>query len=602
MSWLLVALAIVFVLDGLRMRRRIGALAVLTPSDEPVSPDHRFLAAPGVRLDEATRRAASHHARVQGLDVLEIVPGDLPMPQIMELVGLVDPATYRADRLAFGHAARQAMLVSAGVLDRARVASDPPLHPAAYAQLADTLKQHASTTTDLALATGLRSVPEDPGDRFGVLRVQFGRPTGGVLCAFPLLGTVLIAGLLSATPAGAAAFVIFHLQPLIALAGQAAHPRDWWVVPVRLPWELWIWLRTVTGRSRVGESNLFEELRATYDALLANGLEPFFEPRQDHCPLCGAGGLVKHVEAPDLFQFKPGRFMLTRCRACGHIFQNPRLSLKGLDFYYRDFYDGLGEKDAAMLFRLGAASYRARAQIVADVAAPARWLDVGTGHGHFCCVARGLLAGTRFDGLDISDAVEQGVRRGWLDCAIRGLFPALAAEMRSAYDVVSMSHYLEHTRDPEAELAAAAEVLLPGGLLMIEVPNPDYLFGRMLGSCWLPWFQPQHQHLLSASNLERLLAKNGFSVVRRDYGAHIPIDCIGFLYMALGHITPRPGMPWNERATTATRVVHASVWGLALPLLLVAYGLDHLLAPFMATPRRANAYRVLARKAPGPPS
>ena len=33
-------------------------------------------------------------------------------------------------------------------------------------------------------------------------------------------------------------------------------------------------------------------------------------------------------------------FTLEQCGDCGHVFQNPRLTPEGLEFYYRDFYDG----------------------------------------------------------------------------------------------------------------------------------------------------------------------------------------------------------------------------------------------------------------------
>ena len=35
--------------------------------------------------------------------------------------------------------------------------------------------------------------------------------------------------------------------------------------------------------------------------------------------------------------------------------------------------------------------------------------------------------------------------------------------------------------------------------------EPESPFGRLLGRWWIPWFQPQHQHLLSVANLEREL-------------------------------------------------------------------------------------------------
>src|SRR5205823_1793024 len=223
------------------------------------------------------------------------------------------------------------------------------------------------------------------------------------------------------------------------------------------------------------------ELRPVYDALLARGTEPFFEPRRDDCPLCHGKDLAKIGDFPDHYQRKPGRFVLSRCRGCGHVFQNPRLSIEGLSFYYRDFYDGLGEELTQTVFANEMTEYRARAQLVASFSTPRRWLDVGAGHGHFCCFARELLPETRFEGLDFSESIEHAVRRRWVDRGIRGLFPEVAPKLAAGgerYDVVSMSHYLEHTLDPAAEIDAAARVLAAGGLLFIEVPDPESRLGR----------------------------------------------------------------------------------------------------------------------------
>ena len=89
-------------------------------------------------------------------------------------------------------------------------------------------------------------------------------------------------------------------------------------------------------------SNPYEASRPYYQAELADGVERFLEPRRNTCPWCGSEDLSVRLRTGDLIQRKPGRFTLEQCGACGHIFQNPRLTPAGLDFYYRDFYDGLG--------------------------------------------------------------------------------------------------------------------------------------------------------------------------------------------------------------------------------------------------------------------
>jgi hypothetical protein len=67
-------------------------------------------------------------------------------------------------------------------------------------------------------------------------------------------------------------------------------------------------------------------------------------------------------------------------RLNGHIFQNPRLNADGLGFYYRDTYDGLGERSTDLGFRPAGRDYRRRARPLLGHARPKAWLDVGAGH------------------------------------------------------------------------------------------------------------------------------------------------------------------------------------------------------------------------------
>jgi ubiquinone/menaquinone biosynthesis C-methylase UbiE len=306
------------------------------------------------------------------------------------------------------------------------------------------------------------------------------------------------------------------------------------------------------------------------------------------------------VEVGDHYQRKPGKFVLSRCEACGHVFQNPRLSLEGLSFYYRDFYDGLGEELTQTVFSNEMKEYRARARLVANFAKPRRWLDVGAGHGHFCCLARDFLPDTRFEGLDLSESIDHAVKRRWVDRGIRGLFPEIApklAEGGESYDVVSMSHYLEHTLDPAAEIDAAARVLPNGGLLFIEVPDPESRLGKILGRAWLPWFQPQHLHFLTVKNIQRLLTERSFEPIVWHRGeAHQPAEFTYLTLFTLNRIALSSDVPWRPAAGFVQRGWRRVVWSAGLPLVAAAWVLDHALAPLFRREGWSNTYRVLARR------
>ncbi|WP_181809478.1 class I SAM-dependent methyltransferase [Streptomyces shenzhenensis] len=343
-----------------------------------------------------------------------------------------------------------------------------------------------------------------------------------------------------------------------------------------------------------------EALRSAYQRDLAEGTDRFFEPPRTTCPWCHSGRLTTRLRTTDLLQHKPGAFVLDRCDDCGHTFQNPRLNDTGLEFYYRDFYDGLGEQKMSGTFGGRTRMYQGRARsMVPHDPTPKNWLDVGTGHGHFCEAAREVLPGTAFDGLDFTDGVELAAREGRVERAYRGAFPDLAPELAARYDVVSMFHYLEHSTDPDRELRAAHEAVRPGGHLLIEVPDPESRYARLLGRWWLPWLQPQHLHFIPVANLRERLTGLGFTVVAEEHAeAHDPVDLLAAVWLALDHTAPHEDAPWLPHPPGALqKALRAALLLAGIPALIAGTLLDRFaVRPLSQRLRLANAYRIVARR------
>ncbi len=588
-------LALVWALDGLRMRKRASSLLVLEDSDEEVSPSHRFVTRAGVVLDEATQRAASAFARKNKLSVVDLVPRDLPARRAMFFLQLVDVALYRKDPMAVGTSAGEAMLVDTDVLERMRQAEGPQPDVLAMCELARRVKLYASMQTDFAVAPRLHAAPEDKPRNRELVRFHFSNFAPAIIL---VQSSLALAGPLLSPIAGSIALGTMHLQALLATVGTRLRPRGIFVYALlRTVLDILATLDPFAPPARDHVAALAEKLRPTYEKLLANGTTSFFEERRPDCPMCSGKNLRQKITVKDRLQQKPGRFTLEECRDCGHVFQNPRLSIDGLNFYYKDFYDGIGEDDLENIFRSSLTSYRDRARMVRAVVEPARWLDVGTGHGHFCMLAREEWPKTEFDGIDLSESIEDAERRRWIHHGYRGLFPDMASELAGKYDVVSMSHYLEHTREPRAEIEAAAKVVRPGGALLVEVPDPESRMGKLFGSWWLPWFQPQHQHFVSIGRLEKLMRESGFepAVVHRGE-AHQVVDFVLGVGLFMNMIAPPPNRPWRKRTGWLSAFRNYVLWLLAIPMLLVARLLDVVLAPLLRRARWSNTYRVVARR------
>lgn len=623
--------------NGIRLRRRLSGLVRLDASLPGLEDgDFAVLSAPGVYLGSEALAAAISHARSQDLEVLDLVPEDLPLDQALDLARVVDVATYRGNPLVPGRGALHALLVRRDVLARATPPEDDRPRPvpsrAALAGLTERLKLYAARSSDMVVVPGLQGVALEPFERLEIVRARLGKawPLG---FAIPVgRYSLLVAGLALSPGWGVAAVLAFCAEPYLALAGTALRPeepsRSKGARLARDPVEL---VRTaLSGRSPTAQGagsvgpavaagtpasagspgtpasagpaaaeDPIESRRADYEQLLANGTGEFFEAHRDTCPFCGSRRLTERLRVPDLVQCKPGEFVLDECGACGTIFQNPRLSMDGLAFYYRDFYDGLGAGEVQFLFSQAGPSYRGRVELVRrHLTPPTAWLDVGTGYGHFCLVASGLLPGTRFDGLDMGESIEEAERRRWISRAYRGLFPDLADSLQGKYDVVSMHHYLEHTRDPLAELDAAHRLLDPGRHLLIEVPDPECRFARLLGRHWVPWLQPQHQQFLSVTNLTAALEARGFSIVEVERGpAHQPIDLAGGLWRWANGLAGPPRLPWLEPPSLGRRARRMATLAAAAPFAVAAVMTDQVLVPVInRTERWSNTYRLLARR------
>jgi SAM-dependent methyltransferase len=344
--------------------------------------------------------------------------------------------------------------------------------------------------------------------------------------------------------------------------------------------------------------DLSARLRPRYQAEIAAGVEKLLAARRVDCPWCGSAQIAFRAAGGDTALRKPGHFVYDHCLDCGHLFQNPRLRDEGLEFYYRDFYDGLGGEWMEEIFAISDRPYLARLATGLRHARPRRWLDVGAGHGHFCLAARGVLPGTTFDALDMGPSIEEAQRRGWVDRIYRGMLPDLADEIAGRYDMISMFHYFEHVTDPVAELDALARALPVGGHVLIEVPNPESLAFRLLSSYWVGLQPSQHLHLLPADNLAAGLAERGLRPLEVSFGrAHTGGDLAAGVFFLLQRLAPIPDLPWLPREATPARwAAHAATAAALTGPFLAAAALDTALVPYSRSGRRASAYRIVARK------
>ena len=82
-----------------------------------------------------------------------------------------------------------------------------------------------------------------------------------------------------------------------------------------------------------------------------------------------------------------------------------------------------------------------------------------------------------------------------------------------SFDVITFWDVLEHTFSPAEELAHAAQLLRPGGLLVANVPNWQSLDRRLWGRYWIGLDPPRHLFVFTRDTLTTLLTNAGYNVL-----------------------------------------------------------------------------------------
>jgi SAM-dependent methyltransferase len=608
-------LTVVHLAEAVVLRKRRSLLAALT--DAGATPPARDLAAKvdvialaGTAPDDVTAAAARAEMDACGAQVVDLVPGDLPAERALRLLRRVEPDRLGTDPFYTPGGAHEVVVVDPSVASRMEggPAEDPPLDRAAMVRATLRAQRHAPTASLARVAPRLRATPTDGTDRWRELeqRTAYSRPYGNLhpllLAAETAHLAAMTAGLAVAPVAAAAALLSWSAQPglvfggpPVATSGHLRPPGAAHGSVARLPRAWAENVATVLAGWRATRERAAERRSTPLPA--PPPVERLFEPRRDTCYWCGGTSLVRRLDVTDLLQHKPGVFHLDECAECGHVFQNPALTVEGLDYYYADAYDGLGEELAETSFAALGKIYENRVEALARFTEPRAWLDVGTGHAHFLLAARRRWPDATFDALDMSDSVEEAARRGRVDTAYRGMFPDMAAGLPRSYDVVSMHHYLEHTRDPKREVAAVLDVLEPGGHLMIEVPDAQAPWSYRLGPYWWQWGQPQHQHFMTADNLVAHLGGLGFEILSVERG---PATMGGELFNAVGLVLQRhvrsPHLPWLPTPSLAHRAGRVALYGAMVPAMLVTKVADEAKDARLGPDDVGNAYRVVARR------
>lgn len=114
-------------------------------------------------------------------------------------------------------------------------------------------------------------------------------------------------------------------------------------------------------------------------------------------------------------------------------------------------------------------------------------------------------------------------------------------DVTGAWSAVIFWHSLEHLRRPVRALRHAARLVVPGGVLVVAVPNAQSLQARLFGDRWLALDLPRHLVHISPLALLSQIEALGFRVERVSYlrGGQV---LFGWLHGIVGRLPGHPDL------------------------------------------------------------
>ena len=168
--------------------------------------------------------------------------------------------------------------------------------------------------------------------------------------------------------------------------------------------------------------------------------------------------------------------------------------------------------------RLALLNAKWRLKLIRKIQPSGKLLEIGCARGDFLQVAR-----ESFDAYGVEPNPELAESASKIAPVHRDI---IERTPWSGFDVAASFHVIEHVDSPRSFIAAAAERLKPGGLLVIETPNIDALPYKILKARWRQ-FIPEHYFFFNPKTMTRLLSNHGLKLERTvRIGKHASVDLI----------------------------------------------------------------------------
>jgi len=253
-----------------------------------------------------------------------------------------------------------------------------------------------------------------------------------------------------------------------------------------------------------------------------------------NCNLCGSNKNSFLLKSRNWLKHTKERFNIVKCSNCNLVYLNPRPSKESISSYYPDEYEPYNARGRSLAERVSKilldSYYRKEKNIFSLVKSflaqliyspvpskkQGKILDIGCGPGISLYNLKKF--GWNVYGLDISQKAVNFARNNLDLKNVRRGFIEDAFYHKEYFDVIRMSHVIEHLNDPKETLLKIRKILKKNGILIITTPDFSSPLRPVFGPCWFPLESPRHLYLFTPETISLLLKKvGGFKILKTKH-------------------------------------------------------------------------------------
>jgi SAM-dependent methyltransferase len=237
----------------------------------------------------------------------------------------------------------------------------------------------------------------------------------------------------------------------------------------------------------------------------------------ERCPLCSSGMIAGHLQCTDHSVSKK-IFPIVRCNSCGFLFTQDYPEINEIDKYYEspdyishsDTSHGLINKIYHVIRHV---MLRRKREIIRKLSGlqNGALLDVGSGTGHFASLMK--ESGWDVKGIEINDKARNFATETF---GLEIIGPDRIASLQTdSFDCVTLWHVLEHFYDPHKYITDILNLLKPGGVCLVALPNSRSFDAQHYSKFWAAYDVPRHLWHFDPDTFSLFAGKSGLKIERR---------------------------------------------------------------------------------------